>query len=110
MKEAFAVFSPDIPEQCEVVAYVSGHQGGDAGHGAEATVKFRPQSGACHLEVEFTNGETHSFEWDIKEVSFSMFGDWEMEGLAFALIEIGQQLLNDPTVRRDYLEYRNRQD
>jgi len=106
MKEVFAVFRPDIPEQCKVVAYVSGHKGGDAGHGAEAIVEFSPQSGACHLEVELNNGKSHSFEWDIKSVSLSMFGDWEMEGLAFALIEIGQQLLDDPTVRKDYLEYK----
>lgn len=82
MKEFATRFVPDMAEQCEVRLFISGHQGGDAGHGADATIEFVPQSGACMLEVELESGEKQCFDYaigeQIKKVSFSMLGDWEI--------------------------------
>lgn len=109
MKETCIGFESDLPEHCEVNFYVSGNMGGDAGHGADATIELIPRSGACHLEVEFEDGESQNFDFEpgkeIKRVLFSMLGDWEMEGFAFAIIELGEMLLSEASVKKDYRQY-----
>jgi hypothetical protein len=106
MKEKFYGFVPHTCEQCKVTFYSSGHQGGDAGHGAEAILEFSENGSAMNMTafIKLKNGKEIQIE-DMESISLSVFGDWELSGMAIALLGIGKQLLEDKDVAEEYNEY-----
>ncbi|MDD2462497.1 MAG: hypothetical protein PHI97_00705 [Desulfobulbus sp.] len=93
MKEFNDTFFPELPEQCKVSFTSTGLMGGDSGHGANASLVFSENGSNMNIQVDlyFQNGNQESFS-DLKEISITTFGDWEVEGLAKALIDLGEKL------------------
>ena len=60
-----------------------------------------------NIQVDLTsvNGQTMSIQ-DIKDISLTVCGDWELEGLAIALMDIGRKLLSRDDVVKDYVKWK----
>jgi len=89
MKEFSFTFEPNIPEQVKVSFISTGSQGGDAGHGGEAVLLLSMTHGGDGMTVS-VDGETTD---GAETVRISVGGDWELEGLAVAFLELGKALL-----------------
>lgn len=99
-------FTPSMPEQCAISLISTGSKGGDAGHGGNASLVFSENGSDLNIQVDltFTNGEKQTFE-DLKDISLTVCGDWELEGLAIALMDIGRKLLSKDDVIKDYAKW-----
>jgi hypothetical protein len=82
----------DFPEHVGLRFTTNGSQDGDAGHGGKATLEFIVESGIHTVgldkrpQIDIGEGSDH------QTVSFTARGDWEMDGLVKALIELGDRL------------------
>ena len=101
MSAAFVVSAVgDIPEQGSLFFQTSGSQGGDAGHGACATLSFVAEGGSHSVAVYRRRwarigapAEEALFELDGNfEVVIAAQGDWEIGGLASALGSVGSSV------------------
>jgi|GEM_PF-6219391 len=104
MKEFDYTFHPNAPEQATVRFCSTGSKGGDAGHGGNASIVFSESGSDLNLQVDlkFTDGKELSFDMGISELSITTCGDWEIEGLAIALMDIGRKLLGRDDILRDF--------
>jgi len=95
---------PHMCEQPSIALDVSGTCGGDAGHGGYAFIKLSMVHGGngfvVSSETDYGTEETE----EVREVTISVLGDWELEGMAVAFLELGRALL----ARDDVLEARER--
>jgi len=108
MKEFDHTFHPNIPEQATVRFCSTGSKGGDAGHGGDASIVFLESGSNLNLQVDlkFTDGKKMSFNNGISELSITTCGDWELEGLAIALMDIGRKLLNRDDIIKDFTAWK----
>lgn len=83
-------------EHPTVVFESTGSQGGDAGHGGEASIEFSMLQGGSGFSLIVSP--------DNRFVRIAVQGDWELEGLALALLDLGRALM----ARDDVLEDRAR--
>jgi len=88
-----------LPEEPTVRFISTGPQGGDAGHGGEATIEIiLPTTGAL-VVVENDKGETvfekQPHEVQEHKISITVFGDWELTGLEDAIQILGDLLKQD---------------
>ncbi len=106
MKEFACKFTPKIPEQCAVSFVSSGSQGGDSGHGGNASLTFSENGSRMDIQVDlaFNNGDKETFR-DLSEIRLTVCGDWELEGLAIALMDIGKKLLSKDDFIKDYTNW-----
>ena len=80
------------PEGGELRFYTTGLQGGDSGHGGEAWVEFK-FDGGDHRVMVFGNDDPDAVIIDdIHRVRIVAYGDWELDGLARGLCELGLKL------------------
>jgi len=108
MKEFECKFTPNMPEQC-VVSFVStGSKGGDAGHGGNASLVFSENGSDMNIQADltFNNGDKKTFD-DLANISLTVCGDWELEGLAIALMDIGRKLLSKDDIIKDYVNWQS---
>lgn len=86
----------NIPEEPTVRFISTGPQGGDAGHGGEATIEITLPSTGALVSVENSKGETvfekQPYEVQEHKISITVFGDWELSGLENAIQVIGDLL------------------
>lgn len=90
----------EMPEHPEFSFITSGPMGGDAGHGADATLKIvLPSTGAL---VELSGPETRFEQHQTmgSTLSITVCGDWEIDGLEEGLIDLGRQLSGEYTYLR----------
>jgi hypothetical protein len=95
-----------MPEQCVVEFKSNGSQGGDGEHGGYATLEFK-ENGAetgIQLDIRLTTGQEYKLN-DVELISLTVKGDWELEGLATALMDIGRKLLQRDDILEDYLKW-----
>lgn len=106
MKQFDYQFTPNMPEQCSVSFSSTGSKGGDSGHGGNAALIFSENGSNMNIQVDltFTNGEKKTFE-DLANISLTVCGDWELEGLAIALMNIGRNLLSKDDIVKDYAKW-----
>lgn len=106
MKEFVCKFTPHMPEQCAVSFVSTGSKGGDSGHGGNASLIFSENGSSMDIQVDltFTNGDTQSFR-DLSQINLTVCGDWELEGLAIALMDIGKKLLSQNAMAEDYAKW-----
>lgn len=102
MQEFKFEFQNPMPEQPSIRFYTTGHCGGDAGHGGEAVLQLTMKDGGDGLTVlSETAGEQAQAE-NVESVSISVYGDWELDGMAICFLELGRALL----ARNDALKAR----
>lgn len=77
-----------MPEHPEVTYETNGWQGGDAGHGGYAKLTFSFHGGV--FEVKQKEGK-----YGLKEIDIIAMGDWEQDGLVYAIIELAEMLKRD---------------
>lgn len=90
-----AAVEGDMPEHISATFESTGPQGGDSGHGGEASLEFRIESGDYSIAVEDGKGNIlYAFEdyGEGRVVRITARGDWELGSLGDALIELGRQL------------------
>ncbi len=106
MKEFACKFTPNMPEQCTVSFISTGSKGGDSGHGGNASLIFSENGSSMDIQVDlnFTNGEKKTFN-GLSEICLTACGDWELEGLAIALMDIGKKLLSKDGLAEDYAKW-----
>ena len=85
------------PETLAVCADTTGYQGGDAGHGGRAHVRFGFQPGSVHgahaVHIVLRTGERLNFDdGEIGSLEISASGDWEQEGLYVTLARAARAL------------------
>ena len=81
--------TPFMPEQMAVRFETTGRQGGDAGHGGWAKLSFIENDSHCWYS---THAEILGDEDELRGVSLTTKGDWELTGMAAVLIFLGQIL------------------
>lgn len=99
---------PNMTEQCVVSFHTTGSKGGDAGHGGNACFSvFGNGSSYPGIQVDMTlkDGGTVSYYDKIEGVIITVQGDWELEGLAGALMEIGTSLAARKDVMYDFARW-----
>jgi hypothetical protein len=106
MKEFEYRFTPNMPEQCSVSFVSTGSKGGDSGYGGNASLILSENGSNMNIQADlnFTNGEKKTFE-DLESISLTVCGDWELEGLAIALLDIGRKLLSKDDIVKDYAKW-----
>lgn len=86
----------NLPEEPTVRLLSTGPQGGDAGHGGEATIEIILPSTGALVVVENGKGETvfekQPHEVQEHKISITVFGDWELTGLENAVQILGDLL------------------
>jgi hypothetical protein len=85
----------DAPEMASIHFSTTGMRGGNWSHGASASLKIIIEGGAHQLLVDdeiVRDEETENYTLELQAT-----GDWEIHGLAEALVELGKQL--EPLVR-----------
>ena len=93
MKQTDFRFDPTFPEQPILEFLSTGSCGGDAGHGGFSVLTLSAKSGNGFLvSVTDANGETAQVD-DASKIMISIAGDWELEGFALALLELGRHLI-----------------
>lgn len=98
MKEFVYTYQPEICEQPKITFFTTGHCGGDSGHGGEACLTISMKDGGTGLHVETKRRRVGD---SCDEVRVSVFGDWELEGFAIGLMELGRKLLSRDDVIAD---------
>lgn len=92
---------PYVPEEPTIRFFSTGSQGGDAGHGGEATIEIILPSTGALVSVENSKGETvferQPHEVQEHKISITVFGDWELSGLENAIQVIGDLLKGSKT-------------
>lgn len=96
---------PEIPEQLSVIVGTNGQQGGDSGHGGNAVIEFKADSGMNHVRILNKNGDTlfsGDMSFDDISVQIIVQGDWEIAGLMSAIIEVGKscEKIIEPVIER----------
>jgi hypothetical protein len=86
MKQFQYSYTAPIPEKPSLEFYTTGLKGGDSGHGGEACLYLAMQGGS-RLHVTFNDDTV-----EVDSVAISAFGDWELSGLAVALMQLGAAL------------------
>lgn len=99
-------YLPNICEQPGIFFESTGSQGGDAGHGGRATLTFTMEGGDG-FGVLVQGDQKTTYQQAIKKVSITVFGDWELAGMAVALLELGRSLLNRDDVLIDRAMWRD---
>ncbi len=99
----------DIPEQLELSFATTSFQGGNHSHGASAELMLSSENGRFTILVETGDGEkvfaADSADMHGLVVRIGAYGDWEIGGLAEALVELG--LKTWPLVHERKLEREN---
>ena len=104
MKPMDFTFEADMPEQPNLTFVSSGSKGGDAGHGGGAFIRLSMPHGGNGFAINaVTDMDELDFD-EVREVSIDVMGDWELEGLAIAFLELGRALL----ARDDVLKAREK--
>ena len=78
----------DFPEQVGLRFTTNGSQGGDAGHGGKATLEIIVESSTHTIGLDRPQTDIG----ENRTVTFTARGDLEIDGLARALIKLGDQL------------------
>lgn len=93
MKEFHHEVTAQIPEQIDVEFSTTGSCGGDAGHGGDASITFKMENGGSGFTL-LVSTDHDSFQLDdVRKLTLVTCGDWELEGLAIALLDLGRALL-----------------
>lgn len=98
MKEMAIEFQGPMCEQPTISFDTNGSQGGDCGHDGQATLTIT----ASQLYISI-NGK--DITEDAQTVSIGVCGDWELEGFAIALMDLGRQLLGKDDVMNTYKKW-----
>jgi hypothetical protein len=106
MKEFSCNLQSHMPEHCIVEFNSNGTQGGDSGHGGYAMLEFRENGGHTNMEicVDLENGQQVHLE-DLSKVNITVRGDWELEWLAIALMDLGRKMLQRDDIINDYVKW-----
>lgn len=78
-----------MPEHPVVTYETNGWQGGDAGHGGYAKLTFDFSHGGV-FEVKERQGK-----FGTNSIDVIAMGDWEQDGLVYAIIELAEMLKRD---------------
>lgn len=106
MKEFACTSQTLMPEQCVVEFKSNGSQGGDGGYGGYASLELK-ENGAetgIQLDIRLTTGQEYKLN-DVERISLTVKGDWELEGLATAIMDIGRKMLQRDDILEDYIKW-----
>ena len=83
-----------MPEEPVLFFQTTGTQGGDAGHGGEASIGALLPSTGAHVHVKSSSGETlfDGMVYGEGTVYLTVFGDWELMGLEEAILELAEMI------------------
>ena len=82
----------EMPEHCDIHFITTGAMGGDAGHGGNSSITISQDSGTYQINVDQGATELYVNDDCNSTVTFTVMGDWELQGLVSALIRLGDKL------------------
>jgi hypothetical protein len=83
----------DLPETPVIIFQTSGLGGGNASHGSWAHLKINFEGGSYRVEAAADYPADHIYETDSpNNVIITARGDWEIQGFAERLVELGDKL------------------
>jgi hypothetical protein len=96
----------DMAEHVDITFVTNGHGGGDSSHGgyAELTLSLKDRGHGLLVTTDALRDPFESETADVSEVKIAVKGDWELDGLAVAFLELGRALMarDDALACRQY--------
>jgi hypothetical protein len=106
MKPFAFTYVSAMPEHVDLNFVTNGHGGGDSSHGgyAELTVSMKSRGHGLLVTTDAPRDPFESQTDDVSEVKIAVKGDWELDGLAVAFLELGRALMarDDALACRQY--------